>query len=354
MSISTTTSLHTAPGLFTARGSALRRRRVLQTIVGIIGGTAVMGSASAAEEVRLATTTINDNQSESINLLGKALDQQSKGFYKSSMFPASQLGNNARQTEGVAMGTIQIGVQPGPFYTNIDRRYELMSSPGIFRDLQHAIAVMKDKEWREQFLNIGLDKGLRGIGLFLYSATSFATHKKITRIADFSGLKIRVMNSEVQRAITDALGAVAVPIQVNEVVTALQQGMIDGVSSGTPMFSSFQLFDTVKYVVQTNEAIIPELVVVSESWYQKQTKEHQSLIIGAMQGLEDELNTQGIAQDKKSQDTWRQHGGTITSIVEDERIEFMKKQKMAAEGVYKKYPEEEKMYQQLLAAAARN
>ena len=53
------------------------------------------------------------------------------------------------------------------------------------------------------------------------------------RLADFSGKKLRVNATAMEREEMRQLGATAVPMPLNEVLPSLQRGVIDGTMSAT-------------------------------------------------------------------------------------------------------------------------
>ena len=60
---------------------------------------------------------------------------------------------------------------------------------------------------------------------------SFVFKAPVAKLADFSGKRIRVLASEGEQSAIAALGGSAVPMSLQEVLPALQQGTIDGVNS---------------------------------------------------------------------------------------------------------------------------
>ena len=64
-----------------------------------------------------------------------------------------------------------------------------------------------------------------------YSDAGFrelTTNKKVTKLEDLQGQKIRVMTNKYHIAYWNSLGAAATPMQFTEVFMGLQQGTIDG------------------------------------------------------------------------------------------------------------------------------
>ena len=67
---------------------------------------------------------------------------------KGQVFPAGQLGPIPRLIEGVQLGTIEAFMTPPEFFVGIDPRFQVLSAPFLFADMDHAYRVITDNEVR--------------------------------------------------------------------------------------------------------------------------------------------------------------------------------------------------------------
>lgn len=334
------------------RFSVTRSGVVLSAFLG--ASILLFGMPAAAQKVinvKLATATVNDVQTQAIERYAKRLEERSQGRIKTELYPAAQLGSNARMIEGVQLGSIQVYVGPPAYLTGLDSRFQILDSPSVFSDSEHAQAVMSDPEFRDTFLGLGEKKGLKGVSLFLYGQTSYATRDPLRTLADFKGKKIRVLSSEMERKLTGQLGAVAVPMDFSEVVPSLQQGTIDGVKTGLAVFTSLKLYETVKYVTDTREAIIPEVMMVSKRWFDAQPDDIKKILIEEGRALEPELNAWALNSQEEAAKTWTDHGGEIFKLSADDQAELNKRLVSVAAEVYGNNSAENELYQLLLKVA---
>jgi len=88
----------------------------------------------------------------------------------------------------------------------------------------------------------------------------------ILTLADFSGKKLRINGTELERQKMAKLGATGVGMPLSEVVPALDQGTIDGTISGLSVFVAFKMNDLLKTITVTNDTFINSIVVVSKAW----------------------------------------------------------------------------------------
>ncbi|MBI2318847.1 MAG: TRAP transporter substrate-binding protein [Betaproteobacteria bacterium] len=233
--------------------------------VGVLGAAALAGTlaapAAAQNVMKLSTATINDVQHEWMKRFAADVEKASKGRIKPEIYPASQLGAIPRQIEGTQFGSIQAYIGPPEFLTGLDSRYELLSAPGLFKDSEHASRTLNDREFKAAFLALGANKGLKGIGLFLYGPLMFNTRTPVRTLADFEGLKVRVLAGAMQMNQMRRLKGTPVPMSLGEVLPAVRQGALDGSMSAQPVFTAFRYWDAAKYIYESNHGIVTSIAV---------------------------------------------------------------------------------------------
>ena len=80
-----------------------------------------------------------------------------------------------------------------------------------------------------------------------------------------------------------ALGANAVPMAWTEVLTALQQGTVDGQENPLNVIMAFKLYETQKYLSITRHAYAPAPIIMSMNTWKKLTPAQQALVKKAAQ-----------------------------------------------------------------------
>ena len=138
--------------------------------------TAIAPQASA-QEMKLASATINDGQHEWQKLFVEGVKARIGDKLKMGIYPSSQLGAIPRMAEGVSLGTIEAFITPTSFVTNLDPRFQIFEVPGLFRSPQHQYAVIHDPAYRDHLETMFLDKGLRVIGAIYNSPTVILTEE---------------------------------------------------------------------------------------------------------------------------------------------------------------------------------
>lgn len=282
-----------------------------------------IASAQAATVMKVGTSTINDVQHEWMKIFAAAIEAETKGAIKVELYPASQLGAAPRMIEGTQFGTIQAFVGPPEFLSGVDSRYAILGAPGLFKDMNHANSVLQSAPVRDAVLGLGANKGLKGVGLFMYGPTSFNFRTPVKTLKDFEGKKVRVFASAIQTEPLKRLKATAVPMALSEVLPALQQGTLDGVMSVFPVFNALRFYDAAKYIIETDQAAVTVVTVVSKMWFDKLPADQQAAILAAGVKADKEVFPWAVDFLAKSRETWAANGGTTSKLSPAEQTEMV-------------------------------
>jgi TRAP-type C4-dicarboxylate transport system substrate-binding protein len=339
--------------------SVWRRTRCL--LLGLAAGAALAawGNAALAEgtktyTMKLGSLTAHDEVAQWFAYFAEGVEKKSGGRIKAEIFPSSQLGSAPREIEGTQFGSIQAIAMPPDFLSGVDQRFEVGSAPGTFHSIDQANKVVFDPEFRKAFLSLGANKGLIGVGLFVNAPVTVLTRKPIHRLADFQGLRIRILSSDFQIEQIKRLGATPVAMSLGDVMTALQQGTIDGALASIPAFTPLHFYDAAKYMTETSQYYVLIVVEMSKKWFDALPKDLQKIVMTEGDIASHEIvpwQAQDMASQKKA---WILHGGKLIELPPADEAELMKRMSTIADDVAKRRPAIREMYEELKAAVKRN
>ena len=304
--------------------------------------------------MKISTATINDAQDEWIKRFTAAVTEQSGGRIKGERYPASQLGSIPRQIEATQLGAVQGWVGPPEFLSGIDKRFELMTAPGIFLNMEHARRVLADPEFAASFLKIAEAKNLKGVGLFLSGPNVIATRKPAQNLSDLKGLKIRVLASTIQLEQIKEFGATPVPMALGMVLPAIQQGTIDGLMTSLPVMTAFRYYDAAPYIIETNQSYVTSIATLSKRWFDGLPADLQKIVMDCAVRTTSELYPWIAKTLEEQRGVWTSGGGKFTDLTEAEHKAMMASLVKVSEAVFSRDPELNAMYHELSAAAKRN
>jgi TRAP-type C4-dicarboxylate transport system substrate-binding protein len=328
-----------------ARGSALLAAAFAASV-------AAASSASAQIVMKFGTQTQNDVQHEYMKLFKTKLEAASGKRIRVDLFPASQLGPFPRQLEGLRLGNIEALTGPFEFYVGIDRRFQTTAMAGLFDNNEHMRKVADNPKFRKIMQDIGDSKGVNVAAFIVYDMQYFGFKQPANSLADFKGRRVRVLASEAEQAAVQSLGAASIPMALPEVLPALQQGTIDGVTSGLTIFTSLRYYDAAPHLVETKLWGILTGVLVSKVWLARQPKDLQKIILDTAKGIEAENHAWNVKNLENARGVWTKNKGTFSKLSAAEQADAQKRTIDATLKVLAKYPPVKATYDQIKAVAA--
>lgn len=330
----------------------------LAVVIGAALAARWENTAAAADAktytMKLGSLSVDDEVDEWMNIFVAGIKQKSGGRLKGEIFQSGQLGSAPREIEGTQFGSIQAVLMPPDFFAGVDERFEVGSAPGTFHSIDQADKVVFDPQFRKAFLSVGANKGLFGLSLFVNAPVTVLTRKPVRRLADFKGLKIRILSSDFQTEQIKRLGATPVAMSLGDVMTGLQQGTIDGALASVPAFTPLHFYDAAKYMTETSQYYVLIVAEVSKKWFDALPADLQKIILSEADVAAHATvswEAQDMAKEKKA---WTSHGGELIALPRADEAELMKRMSTIAEDVGKRRPAIRQMYGELKSAVGRN
>ncbi|SMX42499.1 TRAP transporter substrate-binding protein [Actibacterium lipolyticum] len=306
----------------------------VKTVMAALLASAAMASAAAACEVTLRSSDTHPDgypTVAAVNAMGKMLEERTDGRLCIEVFHSAQLGQEKDTIEQTQFGVIDMNrVSLGPF-NNIIEETQIPSLPYIFRSVEHMHKVM-DGEVGQQILDAFNDHDLVGLAFYDGGSRSFYNSQKpIKSMDDLAGLKFRVMQSDMFVDMVSALGANATPMPYGEVYSSIQTGVIDGAENNWPSYDSSGHFEVAKYYTLDQHLIVPEVLVMSKTAFDKLSAEDQAIVRQAARDSVPVMRDLWAARELESEARVREAGVEI--ITDIDKTPFID----AMVPVYEKY-----------------
>ncbi len=304
--------------------------------------------------MKLSTATLNDTQHEWMKRFAAAVEKDSGGRIKGEVYAASQLGSIPRQIEGTQFGSIQVWVGPPEFLVGVDERYEALSAPGLFASTEQDVRVIFDPAVRNMMLGLGANKGLLGIGLIPLGPSSVVSRKPVRHLAEFKGMKIRVLASPFQLELIKRMDASPVALSLGDVLPALQQGAIDGALGTVPVFGPLHYLDAAKYVTEIGQPQVNTIAVMNKKWFEALPPDLQKIVRADADSVSKDILPfvkDFFAAQRKE---WTDKGGELIALPADEEAAFLAKTASVGDDLSKDKPELNAAVKIAVESAARN
>lgn len=227
----------------------------------------------------------NDTETMAARKFAELVNQKSGGRITVEVYPNGQLGDLNYLLEAVQMGAIEIcRNNPGWLADAGAAKMNVLSLPFIFKDLDQANRVLESKIGKDMLDEIQ-SAGLKMIGLGYYEPqlrSFFFRDKKVTKLSDMAGMKLRVPTTEINTSMVRALGANPTPINYNELYSSLQTGIVDGAENPLKGFINMKFGEVCKNFTFTGHQYEASIVLISEIFWNKLSSDDQKLFREAM------------------------------------------------------------------------
>ena len=218
------------------------RRTLLSTCVAAMAAASAGAVLAQTKEVKVGyALAVNSHYGAAAQAWADAVEKGTNGAYKFKQFPASALGGERELIEGLQLGTVEAAIVSTGAISNFVPDVGVVDIPFLFRDTQHARAVL-DGAFGQELLAKFSKRGLVALAWGEQGFRHLSNNKHaVNGVADLKGLKIRVTENPVHITAFRTLGASPTPMSWPEVIGALQQGTIDGQENPISVLASAKL-----------------------------------------------------------------------------------------------------------------
>lgn len=281
----------------------MKKRKSLRFVVPLtllfaLMATANPGMAGAASGDEKPVTLQLCHNSHADSFTGKAILEWAKqlsdktgGKLKITVFPQNQMGSNKELSEQTSLGSLDINVQGMALVDYKVEQGYMSKVPFLFRSTSHAnnwwnspegMAIVKKAEAQGvKVLTIGLNRMPR----------QFASKSKpLNTPEDIRGLKVRAGDMATNSALK-VLEAVPTNISLNEMYTAMSQGMVDVIELPLDYIFNYSIFEVAKHLTLSNHTFDLQWVVINAKKFNSLPASYQKLLVDSMAGLAKDNNT---------------------------------------------------------------
>ncbi len=268
--------------------------------------------AHAQTKWRLAGNFATEHSSSvAMNQFRDELAKASGGALTVDVFPAMQLGGAQENVQNVRAGTLQMIWVGMAFLSRTVPELEAISLPFQFDSREQAFKVVDGPVGKLLDAKLG-EKGLIDLGFMELGGRQVTNSKRpIKSLEDLKGLKIRMQPNETHLATFRALGANAVAMDIKELYSAMQQGVVDGQENPFSVINASRYFEVQKYISNTGHFFDFINVVANRKSFealpaaqQKMVKDSMAKAVAWQRTRATAEETESIAEIKKRGMVW--------------------------------------------------
>jgi tripartite ATP-independent transporter DctP family solute receptor len=279
------------------------------------------GPALAQQKLVLKATDVHPlgyPTVEAVVRMGKKLEAATNGRLSIQMYPSMQLGGEKEMIEQAQVGALaiaRISVGPmGPILPEMN----VFNLPFMFRDDAHMEKII-DGPIGDELLKKLSESKANLIGLCWMNAGTrnvYNSKKPIQTVDDLKGLKIRMMGNPVFVDTMNSLGGNGVAMGFDQLINAMQTGVVDGAENNYPSYESGQHYRYAKYYSKTGHLMIPEILVFSKKIWDELSKGDQALILKFAKEAQQEERKLWYDREKESLKKMAEAGAIVNEVAD--------------------------------------
>lgn len=296
--------------------------------------SAAFGADIEERNIKVGTSLTADHpQVTALNKFGELLAQRSGGKLKLKVYPGGTLGNDVSMTSAVQGGVQEMAIPEASTLVGNPalKEFGLLNLPLLFKNSQEADKVI-DGPFGKKLLDSMPATGLIGLGLWENGFRHVTNSRRpITKLEDFAGLKIRVLQNPLMLDLFTTLGANAVPMPFPEVYSGLESKAVDGQENPFATIESSKFYEVNKHAVMSGHVYSAWALIMSKKFWDKLSPVEQKIIREAATEATSYERTVMRAFDKKALEEVKAAGMQVTVLSEAERARMADKLKPVTE-----------------------
>ncbi|MDY3006861.1 TRAP transporter substrate-binding protein [Anaerococcus porci] len=264
------------------------------------------------------------------------IEEETNGRYNVQLYDSGRLGGEKQLYDYTRSGIIEISAVGTVMWSEID----MMATPDfpfIFRDVEHARKVYEGEIGDEIAKYLEDREPLKFMAWAPNGARVFSSSKDLKKIEDFKGQKLRMPNNPIHVKLAESLGANVVIMDMSEVFTSLEQGVIDGQDNPLSTFRQEGWYTVSKDIYETNHMVSSIEMLGNKEFLDSLPKEDREIFEKVAKKTAQrawDIYEKSIEDDKEF---LKKEGLNITEPTEEDRQKMKEMAKPVYDYLYKKY-----------------
>ena len=227
--------------------------------------------------------------------------QYTDGAVTITVYPDGQLASENDSMSQLSAGELEfVGTGSMPWWL-YSTDYAWTQAPFMITDRETYMNVYDSdvirqvrQSWADEYhvkdLCGGFYRGMRKV----------VATKKLESVEDLSGLKLRMNSSALWNSAWQALGAVTVPLSLNELYTSIQTGVVEGCENPLSESGYLNVPEVVDYVINTDHVVEVAIICMNNDLFESLPAPYQEALLKAGQ----EAIAWGEEQGEAEEEQW--------------------------------------------------
>ena len=305
-------------------------KRVLPALVGVVSLLMLASSVEAGTNFPKMVLKFGhsgrpgQNNSNGVLRFAELVKERTGGSVEIQVFPASQLGSTTAIMEQIKMGLVHFTFTGPEELSTIEGWGPIgaLSMPYVVKgnndqeQYAYLLKLVRGPIFKELNEKAGSMTNLYTLDMGWWFGNRYLTTKtkQVVHPDDMKGLKIRTLDTPMARVGVKALGATPVPMNISEVYSALQMGVVEGEENPYNVILGFKFYEVQKYLATTGHMTTALQIVCNYKWFQGLLPELKDVLVKSAIDAGDEQSDRQIKSAASDRETLKRHGMVITDI----------------------------------------
>lgn len=230
--------------------------------------------------LRMSHVFAPDEQlTKSTDAAAAAIKERTNGAVEITSYPQGQLPTYKDGLEQVYNGADFISVEDPSYLGDYVPDFKALVGPFLYSEIDQYTKLIESELVQNMLKEIEEEHGIKVLALdYVFGFRNMMTNKEIVEPSDLKGMKIRVPGSQIFIDTINAMGATATPMAFGETLSAVQQGVVDGLEGTVDAMTANGSAEVVSHVGLTKHFLGTCGIYINADVFNSIPEEYQVII----------------------------------------------------------------------------
>ncbi len=221
----------------------------------------------------------NEQLTKSLTMVVDNIQKRTNGAIEIQQYPQGQLATYKDGVEQVVQGAKFISVEDPSYLGDYVPDFNALVGPMLYNNFDQYEYMIQTDFVKNMIKEVEEKHNIKVLALdYIFGFRSMMTNKLIEKPEDLKGMKIRVPGSQLFIDTLNAMGANATPLPFAETISAVQQGVVDGLEGTMDAYGTNGSSEVAKKMALTNHFLGTCGVYINRDLFNSIPKEYQAII----------------------------------------------------------------------------
>lgn len=253
---------------------------------------------------------------DGLEMFAEAVAEKTDGQVEIEVIGDRQLGDDKQLLEGAQLGTIDGALVSSPTFPLAAgaKSFDALQLPFLLSTYDQVGNALTSPV-AQKMLDSLSEKNMKGLGFYEAGLRHFLSRdKQVETVADFEGLKTRIVPIPLHKQTWEAVGTNPVGMAYGEVYSGLETGTIDAVEINLSSIQSESLYQNAKHVTLTGHYFWPGVLVMNQARFDALPEDVQQALVEAGKETIQAHYQHAAEQEEKSAAFLQEQGVTIGEL----------------------------------------